>query len=375
MKKIAVLTGGGDCPGLNNTIKWIVNSAGNDFEIEGITEGWKGAIKAALGENKKIYTLPLNIEQVRRIDRTGGTILMSSRKNPFNYEDKDVSDEVMKFLNDNYYALIAIGGEDTLGAAGKLSRKGLRVVGVPKTIDKDLCGTQFTLGFDSAVDIIWREVEKLKSTAGSHGQTYFVEAMGRSAGHLSYWSAVSANAHFVTIPEVETDYEKLFEKIAQRKQSLEMKRGYTLDGLRYTITVVSEGTRLKGIGEINKGKKDDHGNHCLGGISEFLASEYTKKTGYEARSMVFGHIQRGGVPSFQDRIRARLLGEKSTQLIRKEEFGSMATISEDCVGSVPLERVIGRIRVLDADICYDIENFKPVFDRSPKIYHEKEVSK
>ncbi|MBU1201781.1 MAG: ATP-dependent 6-phosphofructokinase [Nanoarchaeota archaeon] len=375
MKKIAVLTGGGDCPGLNNAIKQIVHSGKDKFEIEGITEGWAGAIKIALGGDRETYTLPLNVEQVRRIDRTGGTILMSSRKNPFNYNNQDLSDEVMKFLNENYYALIAIGGEDTLGVAGKLSKKGLRVVGIPKTIDKDLCGTQFTLGFDSAVDIVWKEIEILKSTAGSHGLTYFVEIMGRNAGHLTYWSAVAAGAHFVTIPEVETNYEKLFERISERKKSLPMKRGYTLDGLRYTMIIVSEGTKLRSIGEIKKGKTDDHGNTYLGGVAEFLTKNYTEMTGNEARAVVLGHIQRGGAPSFQDRIRGRILGEESLKLIRKEYFGRMATIDNYETGDVSLDQIIGRIRVLDADKCYDQEKFRPIIGKENKIYHEKEIDK
>lgn len=380
-RKIAVLTGGGDCPGLNNAIKNIVLGAYKNYEIEGIAKGWEGPIQIALSKPSsrtktiETYTLPLGEEEVRRIDRAGGTILMSSRSNPFNYKGNNLSNKVVKFLNNRYQAVIAIGGEDTLGAAGKMAQQGLRIVGVPKTIDKDLCGTEYTLGFDSAVNMIQTLITNLKSTAGSHGMIYFMEAMGRKAGHLTYWGGRSAHVHFMTIPEVETNYQKLFYLIKKRKKSMPLKRGFTLDGLRYTIILISEGTKLKGIGEIRKGEMDPHGNVYLGGVAAYLSNEYIKITGdKDARSWNLGHQQRSGPPSSKDRLMAEALAQRSLELVRSEDFGRMATIEGSFVGDTPLDVVIGRIRILDAQECFDSDSFQPRVS-SERIYNEIEVPK
>ncbi|MFH1073363.1 MAG: 6-phosphofructokinase [Nanoarchaeota archaeon] len=379
--KIGVLTGGGDCPGLNNVIKLLVNESGR-FKMEGITEGLKGAILMAIDPSVKTvstYTLPMDNDLVSGKDRQGGTMLMSSRANPLNYEGNDVSDAVVDFLNKRYHAVIAIGGEDTLGAAGRLAEKGLRVIGVPKTIDKDLCGTQFSLGYDSALNSISNDLENLISTAGSHGRTYFVEVMGRKAGHLAYWGGHAANAHFITIPEVETDMDMLFQLIRERKEKLKMERGYTLKSGRYTIAVISEGTRLKWKGqetavEILKGKKDPYGNVSLGGVADFLEEEYLKRTGHESRSLKLGHLQRGGKPSFHDRILGVRLGHRALELLKADQFGRMVTFNEGIFGDVSLDTVIGRIRIIDAQKCYDAANFRPVIT-GDRMYHEKEVPK
>lgn len=380
-KPVGVLTGGGDCPGLNNAIKTIVLGAGKDLPVEGVAKGWDGPIQMATARPStrigaiETYTLPLGEEEVRRIDRAGGTILMSSRANPFNYRGKDVSDQVVRFLNNRYHGVIAIGGEDTLGVAGKMARKGLRVVGVPKTIDKDLCGTEYTLGFDSAVNMVQYLVTSLKSTAGSHGMVYFVEAMGRKAGHLTYWGGRSAAVHFMTIPEVETDLKKVFQLIAKRKKSLPLKRGFTLDGLRYTIVLISEGTNIRGLGEVRKGDTDPHGNVYLGGVADYMCNEYIKVTGdTNARSLNLGHLQRSGPPSNKDRLMAEALAQRSLDLVRAGDFGRMANIEGNRVGDTPLDVVVGRIRILDAQECFNSHTYQPIVS-AEKLYSEIEVPK
>lgn len=361
VKRIGVLTSGGDCPGLNNVVKQITSEAINrGFIVEGLTEGWGGPIFAATDEARvRDVTCTLGEKEVRRIDRQGGTILMSSRLNPFDYCGEDVSDRVVNFLNDRYYGTITIGGEDTNGISGRLVQKGARIVGVPKTIDNDLCGTDVTLGFDSAKHIVSRALESLRSTAGSHGLTYFVEIMGRRAGHLAYAAADATNAHFLTIPEVEIDMDKLFELLAERKKSLKRKRGYTMDGRRYAIVAVAEGTRIKGIGEIIHGEKDQHGNVYLGGIAAYLSMAYTKETDFESKPLVLGHLQRAGPPSPNDRILGKLFGKKAVDLVAQDFFGRMVSVDGRYIRDIPLEVVIGRMRVLDAQRCYDAENFQP----------------
>ncbi|MBN2458996.1 6-phosphofructokinase [Candidatus Woesearchaeota archaeon] len=380
--KIAVFTGGGDCPGLNNAIKWVVRSAEGKYNVEGITEGWLGACEIALHPEKiKTYTPKLNVLAVRRIEREGGTILMSSRANPFKYtsEDKavvkqDISDVVLKSLNERYHAVVAIGGEDTLGAAGKLAQKGLRVVGIPKTIDKDLCGTQFTIGYDSALNAASFELNKLRSSAGSHGMVYFVEIMGRRAGHLTYHAGLASNVHFMTIPEVETDLERLFQVILDRKFK-EKYPGYHRDGRRYTIVAVAEGTQIKGVGEIIKsGQLDPHGNPKLGDVSVFMAEQYIKRTGdANVRDMALKYIPRSGEPSVDDKINGRRVGEKALRLIEKDEFSRMVSLLDGRTADVPLIDVVDRIRILDAQICFDKDNYVPIL--TDNYYPEREVDK
>jgi ATP-dependent phosphofructokinase / diphosphate-dependent phosphofructokinase len=280
---------------------------------------------------------------------------------------------VVKFLNSRYHAVVAIGGNDTLGAAGKMAQKGLRVVGVPKTIDKDLCGTEYSLGFDSAVNLIQMLVVNLKSTAGSHGMIYFVEAMGRNAGHLTYWGGRAAHVHFMTIPEIVTDTDKLFALIQNRKKKMPLKRGFNLDGLRYSIVLVSEGARLKGVGEIHKGGVDPHGNVYLGGVADYMCNEYIKQTGDKgARSLNLGHLQRSGSPSNKDGLMAEAFSQRALELVETQGFGRMSSILGNSIGDTPLDVVIGRIRILDAQECFDSETYQPRIS-SERIYNEIEI--
>jgi ATP-dependent phosphofructokinase / diphosphate-dependent phosphofructokinase len=378
-KKLGILTGGGDCAGLNSAIKRLVLGAYHEYDIEGIVRGWEGPIKMATASRStrskiiETYTMPLGVENVRRLDRAGGTILMTSRANPFKYKDGDVSEQVTKFLNSRYHALVAIGGNDTQGAAGKMAQQGLRVVGVPKTIDKDLCGTEYSLGFDSAVNLIQMLVVNLKSTAGSHGMVYFVEAMGRNAGHLTYWGGRAAHVHFMTIPEAATDTNRLFTLIANRKRKMALKRGFNLDGLRYAIVLVSEGTQLKDMGEIHKGGVDPHGNVYLGGVADYMCNEYIKQTGDKnARSLTLGHLQRSGPPSNKDGLMAEAFSQRALALVESEGFGRMSSIMGNSIGDTPMDVVVGRIRILDAQECFDSRNYQPKISPE-RIYNEIEI--
>ena len=368
-KKIGVLTGGGDCPGLNNAIKWVTNAAldeelsrkrGFDFEVEGITYGWRGAVELALGhEHPQENVMHLDREVVRKIDRDGGTILGSSRTNPFKYredptsESQDVSGKVLRALQDRYHAVVAIGGEDTLGVAYRLHGMGLNIVGIPKTIDKDLGGTDITLGFDSAVNYIKESLTRLLYTAGSHNMNYFVEIMGRHTGHLAFHGGMAGGAHLILVPECEFDLDRLFEKIIHRKESHKKSE-------RYTIVAVAEGAKIKGLGEVKQGHMDAFGHTYLGGIALHLRHEFEKKVGkkYEARELILGHLQRGGTPSTFDMILGRHFGIKAINLVDEGRFGNIASLRNNRITDAPLAEA-PKTNYLDCKKCYDPENFVP----------------
>jgi len=368
-KRIGILTGGGDCPGLNNAIKWVTNTAldegltaqrGHGYEVEGITYGWRGAVEIASGhEHIQDNIMPLDREVVRKIDRDGGTLLGSSRTNPFRYkedptsEPADVSDKVLQALSERYHAVVAIGGEDTLGVAHRLYKMGLNIVGIPKTIDKDLGGTDITLGFDSAVNYIKDALTRLLYTAGSHNMNYFVEIMGRHTGHLAFHGGMAGGAHFILVPECEADMDELFAKIIHRKESGKRSE-------RYTIVAVAEGARIKGVGEIKQGQKDAFGHTYLGGIALHLRHEFEKRVNrkYEARELILGHLQRGGTPSTFDMILGRHFGIKAINLVDEGRFGRIASLRNNRIGEAMLEEA-GKTNYLDCKKCYDPQNFMP----------------
>jgi len=368
-KRIGILTGGGDCPGLNNAIKWVTSAAldeglakkrGFEFEVEGIAYGWKGAVRLAKNpEDESAFRIPLDMEIVRKIDRDGGTILGSSRTNPFRVKEEgvaepvDLSQKVVDALSHRYYSVVAIGGEDTLGVAAKMSRMGLNVVGIPKTIDKDLGGTDVTLGFDSAVNFVKDALTRLMYTAGSHEMNYFVEIMGRHTGHLAFNGGMAGGAHFILVPECEFDMQELFKMMVARKESKKRSE-------RYTIVAVAEGAKIKGLGEILQGKKDSFGHPYLGGIAQHLRHEFERFVAYkyEARELVLGHLQRGGTPSTLDMILGRLFGVKAIQLIDEGLFGRIACLRNNRILDAPME-VVEKLNYLDVKKCYDSKNFRP----------------
>jgi len=368
-RTIGVLTGGGDCPGLNNAIKWVTMAAldeglarsrGFELGVEGITYGWRGAVDLALGHgHPQENTLPLDKEVVRKIDRDGGTILGSSRTNPFRFRENpasepvDVSDKVLRALQERYHAVVAIGGEDTLGVASRLFDLGLNIVGIPKTIDKDLGGTDITLGFDSAVNYIKDALTRLLYTAGSHNMNYFVEIMGRHTGHLAFHGGMAGGAHLIAVPECEFELDALFGKIIRRKEGNRKSE-------RYTIVAVAEGARIKGLGEVKQGRKDSFGHTYLGGMALHLRHEFEKRAGrkHEARELVLGHLQRGGTPSTFDMILGRHYGIKAINLVDEGRFGRIAALRQNRITDSPLSEA-PRTNYLDWKRCYDPENFVP----------------
>jgi 6-phosphofructokinase 1 len=330
IKRIGVLTGGGDCPGLNPTIRAIVRKAlKENIQVTGLRNGWKGIIE------KDIIELDLN--SVSGILPKGGTILGTSRTNP--YKEKGDVTKVKKNLTSlKLDALIAIGGDDTLGAASKLSKEGVKVVGVPKTIDNDLSATDFTFGFDTAVNIATEAIDRLHTTAESHHRIMVVEIMGRHAGWIATYAGIAGGADILLIPEVPVDMDEVCGIIKKRHAR----------GKDFSIVVVSEGAKLKDQDLILKTKKKDaFGNVLLGGIGQTIGRELGERTGFETRVTVLGHIQRGGTPSAFDRVLGTRFGVKAVELVMNGEFGQMVSLRGNEIVSVPLEAAVGTLKTVD----------------------------
>lgn len=353
--KIGILTGGGDCAGLNSAVKWVTKTAtdpllaahrGEDMEVIGLREGWKSlvALDPDDPESMARWTMPLNELVVRTWDRQGGTVLGSSRTNPFNPKD----DQSRKCLENiaalGLHALVAIGGEDTLSVAYRLHNLGQRVVGIPKTIDRDLNATDYTLGYDTALNVITEEVDRLRTTAGSHSRLFVVEVMGRHAGWLALEGGEAAGAHVILIPEYEFEVGKVAELLERRRRA----------GVRYDIVVVSEGARIRGQSEVYLSDKEDgFGHKVLGGIGEHLAKQLEILTGSETRHVVLSHIQRGGQPSARDRLMGRYFGIAAVDLILEEDFGRMVSFRNGQITSVSLKQAIEKLYVVDVNTLYD----------------------
>jgi 6-phosphofructokinase 1 len=343
MKRIGVLTGGGDCPGLNAVIRAVVRKAAqNNIEVIGIKNGWKGLI-----DND---TMTLGLNSVSGILPKGGTILGTSRTNPYKKSENDKTDKVKKVC-DNYRnmkldALIAIGGEDTLGVANKLSKEeaALKIVGVPKTIDNDLNATDFTFGFDTAVNIATEAIDRLHTTAESHHRIMVVEVMGRHAGWIAVHSGIAAGADIILIPEVAIDLDEVCDILKKRHAR----------GKGFSIVVVAEGAEFKeGQVVVKEGKLDAFGHVRLGGIGDLLAEHIEKRTGFETRVTVLGHIQRGGTPSAFDRVLATRFGVKAMELVLKGKFGYMASLKGNEVTDSPIADAVGELKTVDMRL-YDI---------------------
>ncbi|MBI5488358.1 MAG: ATP-dependent 6-phosphofructokinase [Deltaproteobacteria bacterium] len=358
MKKIGILTGGGDCPGLNGAIKWLVKTCEDPgtsavpYEVIGIRDGWKGLVKgdpdrimppfSEFGEEG--YFKHLTSAEVRPWDRQGGTRLGTSRTNPFNPKN-DRSDVVIKNIERlGLHAIVAIGGEDTLSVAAKLSERGIPTVGIPKTIDRDLAGTEYSIGFETAVNVITEEVDRLRTTAGSHSRTFVVETMGRHAGHLALQGGMSAGAYVILIPEHDYDLGQVCSLVARRRQA----------GIRYSIVIIAEGAKPKGGSVIQRTSGlDDFGHVNLGGVGEVLAQEIAKATGLETRAVVLSHLQRGGTPCAYDRRMARNFGICAVNLIQNGRTGRMVSFLDGKYTSVPLSEIIGKLALVDVEREYD----------------------
>ena len=343
-KFLGVLTGGGDCPGLNPAIKSITQMAEEfGYQILGIQDGWKGIA----AETPKF--VPLDSKQVCHVDRIGGTILGTSRTNPYKI-DLGIQQLKSNWKQLNLDALVAIGGEDTLGVAAKLfEEEKLPIIGVPKTIDFDLPGTDYTLGFESALHVIMESIDRLRSTAESHARIFVVEVMGRHAGHLALQGGIAAGAQVILIPEVDFELSRVIELLQERKKL----------GNRYSIVVVAEGAKAKGQTEaLAGGEKDAFGHVRLGGIGEWLADSIAKHSGLECRSVNLSHLQRGGTPVAYDRRMGFSFGVAAVQAILAKQYGQLVSFSEGKVLLKPLSLVTGPIRCVKLETEYDTEHYR-----------------
>lgn len=328
--RVGVLTGGGDCPGLNAVIRAVVRKGvtRHGFDLVGYRDGWKGPLEG--------LTRPLGIEECRGILPRGGTILGSSRTNPFSI-DGGVEQIRANLAADGVDALVAIGGEDTLGVATRLADLGVQVVGVPKTIDNDLSGTDFTFGFDTAVNIATEAIDRLHTTAESHHRVLVVEVMGRHAGWIALHAGIAGGASAVLIPEQPFDIEKVCAHVETRFES------------EYApIIVVSEGATPIDGGDMTlaSGEKDAFGHVRLGGIGDRLANEIEQRTGKEARAVVLGHIQRGGTPTAFDRWLATRFGLQAADAVAEGDFGTMMALRGTSIVRVPLIEGTGVLKVV-----------------------------
>jgi ATP-dependent phosphofructokinase / diphosphate-dependent phosphofructokinase len=338
--RVGVLTGGGDCPGLNAVIRAIVRKGSKeyDFEFLGFRDGWRGPL-----END---TRPLGVPEVRGILPRGGTILGSSRTNPFSVEN-GVERITENLKRNGVDALVAIGGEDTLGVATKLADQGVNVVGVPKTIDNDLNATDFTFGFDTAVNIAMEAIDRLHTTAESHHRAVIVEVMGRHAGWIALHCGLAGGANIVLIPEHPFDIEKVCDLVESR-----FRTNYS------PIVVVAEGaTPAEGSMSLQTGDKDAFGHVRLGGIGDRLAREIEDRTGKESRAVVLGHIQRGGTPTAFDRWLATRFGLHAVQAVHEGDYGTMMALRGTEIVRVPLSEGTDQLKTVSPELYAEAEVF------------------
>ncbi len=331
--RVGVLTGGGDCPGLNAVIRAIVRKGVSvyGYDFLGFRDGWRGPL-----EN---VTVPLGVDQVRGILPRGGTILKSSRTNPFKVES-GVERIKENLASNGVDSLIAIGGEDTLGVATKLADLGVDVVGVPKTIDNDLSGTDFTFGFDTAVNIAMEAIDRLHTTAESHHRVLVVEVMGRHAGWIALHAGMAGGANIILLPEQPFDIEKVCEHVLNR-----FKTNFS------PIIVVSEGAVPIAGGEmtLQSGEVDAFGHVRLGGIGDRLAQEIESRTGKEARAVVLGHVQRGGTPTAFDRWLATRFGLQAITAVHDGDYGKMVALRGKNIVRVPLVEGTGELKLVSPE--------------------------
>lgn len=360
--RIGVLTGGGDCAGLNPAIKWVTKGLldkdmsrlfRRKFEVVGIRNGWAGLVNGKpmqRGLNKDHFWI-LDESTVRTWDRLGGTNLGSSRTNPL--KDEALLKKVIDNIDKNKFeAIVAIGGEDTQSVAEGLRQSGVNVVGIPKTIDKDLRGTDYTLGFSTAVEVIRQEIGRLRTTAGSHQRLFVVETMGRHAGHLSLQGGIAGGACMILIPEVDFEMEKVIEILKKRKSS----------GARYDILVVAEGAKpVSRTHEIVQSReKDDFGHVMLGGIGDQLKDSIKQSGITEVRSVVLSHLQRGGEPNGYDVRMGRAFGLAASELIHAGSYGNMVALRDNRIVSIPFTEAIQRNE--KGDVILNLVNVEMEYD-------------
>ena len=332
--RVGVLTGGGDCPGLNAAIRAVVRKCevGHSDEVIGYLDGWRGVIE---GE-----AVPLDVERCRGILPRGGTILGTSRTNPFKIEG--ATERALETLErDGIDALIAIGGEDTLGVANRLGLLGAHVVGIPKTIDNDLSGTDATIGFDTAVQIAAEAIDRLHTTAESHDRVIVCEVMGRHAGWIATYAGIAGGATVILVPEEPFDIDAVCAYLEHRHST----------GRFASIVVTAEGA-LPAAGTISiaSPELDQFGHPRLGGIGNVVADEVERRTGFEARVTILGHVQRGGTPSAFDRVLATRFGTAAVDAVNAGAFGQMVALHGPKIERVPIADAVAQLKTLDKDL-------------------------
>ena len=340
-KTIGILTGGGDCPGLNAVIRAVVRKGitAYRYRFRGILKGWKGMMECDWE--------PLGPEEISGILPKGGTILGTSRTNPFKEEDggEIVIDNMRRMKLD---ALVAIGGEDTLGVANKLASMGVPVIGVPKTIDNDLSGTDYTFGFDTAVNIVTEAIDRIHTTAESHNRVMVIEVMGRHSGWIALYAGLAGGADMILIPEQKYTIEEIVSTIRKRHER----------GKDFSIVVVAEGAQVSAEGKdneyvVSEGGLDEFGHVKLGGIGQLVANAVEEATSYETRVTVLGHLQRGGTPTAFDRVLGTRFGIAAIDLVHAGDFGKMVSLQGNEIVAIPLADAVNQLKVVDQEL-YDL---------------------
>jgi phosphofructokinase-like protein len=349
--KIGILTGGGDCPGLNAVIRAVVRKSilQKKWDVIGIFEGWKGLLEDGLAR-------PITLKEVSGILHRGGTILKTSRTNPYSKKVENGEQRVVDKLQElEIDCLVVVGGEDTLGVAEKLGKRGIKVVGIPKTIDNDLSGTDNTFGYDTAINIAMEAIDRLHTTAESHNRVLVCEVMGRHAGWIAIGAGISGGADVILIPERPVDMDKVCDQILERHHR----------GKDFSIVVVAEGAKVSLHEEKDKDGSfivqelglDEFGHVRLGGIGNIIAREIEKRTGFESRVVILGHVQRGGSPSAFDRILATRFGVFAVGMIERGEFGRMVAQSGKNIISVKLGKEVLKTKTIDDELYETAEVF------------------
>ena len=336
--RVGVLTGGGDCPGLNAVIRAVVRKGESQgVEFVGFLEGWKGLVED--------LTMPLDVERCRGILPRGGTILFTSRTNPYKV-DGGVARVLRTLAAHQVDALVAIGGEDTLGVANRLhEEEGVSIVGVPKTIDNDLSATEVTFGFHTAVQIATEAIDRLHTTAESHDRVIVCEVMGRHAGWIATYAGIAGGAAEVLVPEEPFDVEVVCRNLIARHEK----------GRYASIVVVAEGAvPQEGTLALASREVDQFGHVRLGGIANMLAEEIEKRTGFETRVTILGHTQRGGTPTAFDRILATRFGVAAMEAVHDGDFGQMVALRCDQIVRVPLADAVAELKTIDPDLLHGV---------------------
>ncbi len=333
-----MLTGGGDCPGLNAVLRAIVRKGEQDYgdDLVGFRDGWKGVLEGT--------TMPLDVATMRGTLPRGGTVLGSSRTNPFKVDGGlEAAEATLRTLGID--ALVAIGGEDTLGVANRLHDHGVPVVGVPKTIDNDLSATELTFGFDTAVQIATDAIDRLHTTAESHDRVMVVEVMGRHAGHIATWAGIAGGATMILIPEEPFDIAQVCEVIRARHEK----------GRYASIVVVAEGAQpAEGSLVLKDAEVDAFGHVKLGGIANILAGEIEQRTGFDTRVTILGHVQRGGTPTSFDRVLSTRFGIAAIEAVHDGAFGSMVALQAGEIVRVPLADAVGQLKTVDLNLYHRV---------------------